>query len=432
MPSPVSPDPAPAPGLPSDPLWTQRGTPAYRRINIALFVAGLAIFSLLYCVQPLLPTFASQYGIGAAQSSLAVSLSTGFLAISILLAGSLSDQWGRKNVMTASLFAAATLNVAIAFTPNWSLLLVGRALEGLALGGAPAIAMAYLAEEIHPGGLGLAMGLYVGGTAIGGMAGRIVTGLVAEHFGWRAAIGTIGVLGLAAAAGFAILLPRSRNFVSKPRAGLLLQGSALLGHFGRPGLPWLFASGALLMGGFVTLYNYAGFRLEAPPYDLDQAQSGAVFSLYAMGTLASAAAGALADRLGRAPVLAACLALLAVGIAVTLAAPLAAVILGIGLFTLGFFGGHAVASGWVGRLAGASKGQAASLYLLSYYLGSSLLGSIGGLFWTTGGWPAVVGYIAVLLAAQAFVTARLWRTEAPHRPLRTEPSGLPDTHLPRT
>ncbi len=403
----------PAPGG-RDPVWTSRGSTAYRRINAALFLAGLATFSLLYCVQPLLPVLSAAFRIDAARSSLAVSLGTGFLALSILVAGNLSDRFGRKAVMAVSLSAAAVLNLAEAFAPSWPLLLLGRALEGVALGGAPAVAMAFLAEEIHPGGLGLAMGLYVGGTAVGGMTGRIVAGLAAEQFGWRGALATVGVLGLAEAAGFALLLPASRNFVPKPRAGVAAHGVLLARHFVRPGLPWLFVSGALLMGSFVTLYNYAGFRLQAPPYGLNQAQSGAVFSLYATGTLASAAAGGAADRFGRAPVLALCVVLLATGVAVTLMAPLPAVVAGIALFTLGFFGGHAVASGWVGRLAGASKGQAASLYLLFYYLGSSLLGSVGGAFWERGAWPAVAGFIGALLFLQGLVALRLWRIEWRH------------------
>ncbi len=411
--------PAPDRGLPPstpaasrDPAWTQRGDPAFRRINAALFVAGLATFSLLYCVQPLLPNFVQEFHVDAAQSSLALSVSTGCLAFSILAAGNLSDRIGRKTVMATSLFAAAALNALVASTSGWWLLLVVRTMEGIALGGAPAVAMAYLAEEIHPRSLGFTMGLYVGGTAIGGMSGRVVTGFVAEHLGWRAAVGTVGLLGLLAALGFVLLLPPSRNFSAKPRAGLGQQLRSYGAQLRHPALPLLFACGGLLLGSFVTFYNYAGFRLQAPPYNLNQAESGAVFSLYALGTLASTAAGAAADRLGRAPVLMGSVALLTLGLAITLATPLPVVIGGIALFTLGFFASHAVASGWVGRLAGASKGQAASLYLLTYYLGSSVLGSVGGLFWTGGRWPAVAGYIGLLLAGLVVAVLRLWRGSA--------------------
>lgn len=399
----------------AEPLWTRRGEVAFLRINAALFLAGLATFSLIYCVQPLLPIFSDTFGVGAAASSLALSMTTGCLSVSIVVAGGVSDRLGRKRVMSISLIAAAILNILVALSPGWGLLLAGRFLEGLALGGAPAVAMAYLAEEIHPTSLGFTMGLYIGGTAIGGMSGRVVTGVLAEHLGWRAAVGGVGLLGLAAAVGFWLLLPPSRNFVAKARRAGGMDRAAMgadLRTMMAAGLPWLFLSGGLLMGSFVTLYNYAGFRLQAPPYGLNQAESGAVFLLYAIGTFASTLAGWSADRLGRGPVLAVCVGLLAAGLTVTLATPLWAVVLGIGLFTTGFFGGHAVASGWVGRLAGPAKGRAASLYLLCYYLGSSLLGSLGGAFWSRGGWPAVVGFIAVLLALQGVVTARLWARAA--------------------
>jgi len=155
----------------------RRGTPAYARINWALFLSGYAVFSQIYCTQPLLPVLSEHFGVGAAASSLALSLTTGCLALSIFLAGALSESVGRKPLMFASLIAAAALELAAAAAPTWEILLALRALEGLALGGAPAVAMAYLAEEIEPAGLGSAMGLYIGGNALGGMAGRVVTGL---------------------------------------------------------------------------------------------------------------------------------------------------------------------------------------------------------------------------------------------------------------
>jgi YNFM family putative membrane transporter len=58
-----------------------------------------------------------------------------------------------------------------------------------------------------------------------------------------------------------------------------------------------------------------------------------------------------------------------------------------------------VASGWVGRLARAAKGQAAALYLLAYYLGSSIVGSYGGHVWAARGWIGVASLVALLLLA---------------------------------
>src|SRR5580698_9529314 len=84
----------------------RRGSGAYRRISLALFMAGFATFSLLYCVQPLLPTFSADFHVGPAESSLALSLSTGFLALAILGAAALSERVGRRGLMLTSMFAA--------------------------------------------------------------------------------------------------------------------------------------------------------------------------------------------------------------------------------------------------------------------------------------------------------------------------------------
>ncbi len=386
-----------------------RHSRTYWTTNLALFLAGFSTFSLMYCVQPLLPVLARAFQVGPAESSLALSLTTGLLALAILAAGAVSEAVGRKGLIMASLCAAAVLNIVAASAPSWTALLAGRAAEGLALGGAPAVAMAYLAEEIEPAGLGFAMGLYVAGTAFGGMAGRVVTGVAADLGGWRFALDLIGILGLSCAAGFWLLLPASRNFVRRPGVDARYHIDAWGGHLRRAGLPSLFAIGFFAMGGFVTVYNYASFRLTEPPFSLSQAAAGLIFTVYLVGMAASFSAGGLADRFGRAPVQIAGLALFAAGLALTLASSLWLVIAGVALVTAGFFTVHAVASGWVGWLAKGAKSHATSLYLLAYYLGSSLMGSLGGWFWAQAGWPGVAGFVAVLLAAAMIAALRLRR-----------------------
>ena len=369
------------------------------RASVALFLAGYSTFSLLYCVQPLLPAFAAEFDVSPAESSLALSLSTGGLAVAIMLAAAVSEGVGRKSLMFGSLALAALLDLLTAVAPDWRLLLAARALEGFVLGGVPAVGMAYLAEEVAPGRLGLAMGVYIGGNAIGGMSGRFLTGVVTALASWRVALGAVGALALLAAAGFVWLLPPSRNFVRRPGIGASYHLAAWGRHLRDPGMLLLFAVGALVMGAFVTVYNYAAFRLMGPPFGLNQAELGLVFTIYLFGIVASSSAGAVADRLGRRAVLPAGVLVALVGAAVTLAPTLPAIIAGIALVTVGFFVAHSLASSWVGRRALAAKGHAASLYLLSYYLGSSLLGSAGGWAWAEGAWPGVAAYTMAMLAA---------------------------------
>ncbi|NVH74733.1 MFS transporter [Paraburkholderia sp. JPY432] len=391
----------------SDIPYLERGSRAYWRASLALLFAGYATFSLLYCVQPLLPSFSEAFNVTPAQSSLSLSLSTAALALAIFVAGFVSEGWSRHKLMSLSLTVSSVLTIGVSVAPHWNQLLVLRTLEGLALGGVPAVAMAYLAEEVHPDGLGLAMGLYVGGTAIGGMAGRVITGVVADLFSWRVAIGTIGVLGLLSMLAFRALLPPSRHFVPRRGLGFAHHRTLLLRQFTRPGLPLLFLLGFVLMGSFVTLYNYIGYRLLAPPYRLNQTEIGAIFIVYLVGVVASPWSGRMADTFGRARVLMGSLLLMVFGLALTMLHPLAAVATGIACVTFGFFAGHSVASGWVGRLAKDAKGQAAALYLLAYYIGSSLVGSYGGHVWAGHGWNGVVGLVGALLVIGLVAATRL-------------------------
>ncbi|WP_323611215.1 MFS transporter [Pectobacterium versatile] len=376
--------------------YITRGTPQFMRVMLALFSAGLATFALLYCVQPLLPVLSQDFGISPATSSLSLSVSTVMLAFGLLFTGPLSDTIGRKNVMVVSLMLAAICTVICAFMTSWNGVLIMRAMMGLSLSGVAAVAMSYLSEEIHPSVLAFSMGLYISGNSIGGMSGRLVSGVLTDYFPWRVAIGTIGVLALIAAITFWRILPESRHF----RPGSLRPKTLLLNsklHWRDAGLPLLFLEGFLLMGAFVTLFNYIGYRLLAPPYLLSQAVVGLLSVVYLTGSYSSPKAGALTARYGRGPVLSIAILLMLAGLGMTALSPLFAIFGGMMLFTAGFFAAHSVASSWIGQRARRAKGQASSMYLFSYYLGSSLAGTLGGFFWHSFGWMGITMFLSALL-----------------------------------
>ena len=388
--------------------YIHHGTPAFRRTNLALFAAGFATFGLLYCVQPLMPEFSRDYGVSEAGAAMSLSLTTGVLAFAMLFAGALSDAWGRKAVMVASLLSSAVLVLVSAWMPGWSALLAVRTLLGLTLSGLPAVAMTYLSEEMHAESIGLGMGLYISGSAVGGMGGRLITGVLADFFGWRFGVGVVGVIGVAVGLVFWRALPPSRHFVMRPLRWRMVLGR-FNGIFHDRGLPWLFIEGFLLLGAFVTVYNYLGYRLLAPPYNLSQTVVGLIFGIYLIGTFSSAWMGHLAGKLGRRKVLWTALALMLAGVALTMTQPLLLVMLGIVAITFGFFGGHSIVSSWVGRRAGAAKAQAASVYLFCYYMGSSVAGASGGLFYALHGWTGVALFVGVLVLAGLLIALRLSR-----------------------
>lgn len=393
-----------------DVLGIVRGSAAYRRLSVALLLAGFATFAILYATQPLLPLFTATFHLSAEAASLAVSLATGPMAVALLGAGILSDRVGRRPMMIASLLSAACLTVLAGLVPDWHWLLALRVLTGIALSGIPAVAMAYIAEEVDGPSIAPAMGLYIAGSASGGMIGRLGVGVLADLFGWRAALSGVGVAALAGALLFAWLVPASAAFTAQRHD--LRSYAAALGRIGRdPALPWLYAAAFLLMGTLITIYNYIGFRLLAPPYGLNAAAVGAIFLLYILGSFSSAWFGGLAGRQGMRRIFPIPVVALFGGIALTAASPLPVVIAGMGVVTIGFFGAHSIASSWVGRRSRGDRAQAASFYLFFYYLGSSIVGSAGGIAWSRAGWGGIVLFAGTLTCLTLVAAARLARVQ---------------------
>ncbi|GCD35304.1 MFS transporter [Streptomyces chrestomyceticus JCM 4735] len=188
------------------------GGPGYRRMSFALFAAGVATFALLYSTQALLPAISTDLGVAADQASWTVSAATFGLALAVVPLSALSERFGRRTMMTASLSVAALIALLVPFAPDLGWLVALRAVQGVALAGLPASAMAFLAEEVRAKALVAAIGLFVAGNSIGGMSGRIVTGWVAQAWGWRAALGAVGLMAVVCAVAFRLLVPKARHF----------------------------------------------------------------------------------------------------------------------------------------------------------------------------------------------------------------------------
>src|SRR5665648_282618 len=386
--------------------YIQKGTVPFLKTNAALFFGGFSTFAIMYSTQPLLPVFSQEFHITPSVASLSLSMTTIALAVSMLFVGSLSDVKGRKTLMIFSLLSASLLAVLTAFVPNFHVLLIFRVLQGIVLAGLPAVAMAYLSEEIESASLGIAMGLYISGNSVGGMSGRIIIGMLTDLFNWRVALGSIGVLSFLASLLFWYLLPESKNFEPRPFEVVKLLKS-MTNHLRDPVLLCLYGISFFLMGSFVTLFNYIGYQLLAPPYLLSQTIVGWIFVVYIVGTFSSTWMGRLADKHGRRQILWVGLLIMASGAGLTLSTPLVIKILGIAIFTFGFFGSHSVASSWVGHEANHDKAQASSLYLFFYYAGSSIGGTAGGTLWSAFGWIGVIAVILGFLLLALLLSIRL-------------------------
>ena len=367
----------------------QAGTPEFRRANWALILGGFACFTLLYGTQPLLPEFTAAFGISPTMASLTVSAGTLTLSFLLIPLSLLSDKFGRAPLMKIALLGATCFAWLSAIAPDFEWLVWSRAGVGACIAALPAAAMAYLGEEISTAARGRVMGMYIAGNALGGMFGRFLSAVVTQYSSWHYGLAALALIGMICTVLFWRLLPPARHFQSRSLAPAALWRDVRR-IYADPGLRWLFSTAFLIMGAFVSIYNYLGFRLSEAPYNLGPAAIGCVFLLYALGSASSAIAGHLTDHYGRGKIMLGMIAMMAIGVLATLDGHLAIIIFGLALFTFGYFATHSIASGWVGFRAGERRGLVSALYLSSYYLGSSFLGSTSGPLWSYYRWPGMV------------------------------------------
>ncbi|MFI6039841.1 MFS transporter [Streptomyces sp. NPDC051315] len=407
--------------VPSSPSADSRmapGGPGYRRMSLALFLAGVATFALLYSTQALLPLISGEFGVAASEASWTVAAATGGLALFVLPMSALSERYGRRAVMTVSLAVAVGVGLLVPFAPSLGALVVLRGVQGAALAGLPASATAYLAEEVRPKALITAIGLFVAGNSVGGMSGRVITGWVAQEWGWRIAVGVIGAVAVACAVAFRLLLPAPKHFTpGSLRPRVLVR--TVRDHLADPLLRRLYAIGALFMTVFGGVYTVIGYRLTQEPFSLPQGVVGSIFLVYLVGTVSASTAGRLVGRLGRRGALYLAGGTTATGLLLSLADSLPLVLLGLVLITSGFFAGHAVASSAVSKTATTGRAQASALYQSAYYFGSSAGSTVGAMAFHAGGWAGTVG--VGVLAVLGVVTITVFGTRAARLEARRGP-----------
>ena len=378
------------------------------RAMVAMLFVGLAIFSGLYSTQAMLPTFVEVLGFTPTEAALTVSAATGALALCIVPLSILSERFGRGRLLVISAVLATILAFAVPLVGENVLAIIAvRALQGAVLAGAPAVAMAWLSEELDEDILPRAMGLYIAGNTLGGIAGRLIpTGLL-DFTGWRGALLGSAAVSAIFAVLFVILLPKQENFRPK-QLHFKAEIRAMINHWRNLELGLLFLFAFLGMGAFVSMYNFITFRL-IHHFGLPVTLTGLVFLMYLAGTWSSARVGTIINKYGHSKTFVVSAVLYALGIVMTLG-PLPVLLAGMFIFTAGFFAAHSTASGWVGQAAATNRAEASSMYLLCYYAGSSAVGAASGLVFEATSWTGFIAFISCFTVAVILIGAWLMKS----------------------
>jgi YNFM family putative membrane transporter len=389
-------------------IKAERGSLRFRRIKNSIFLSGLSVFAQLYLFQPLLPLLCKEFGVTPARSSWAVSASTLGMATGLFIFSFKADALSRKKLMGFAMLASAVLTLLSVFIHHFELLIAVNFIKGAILSGVTAVALAYLSEEVSSGSLGLAISLYLSGNAIGGMAGRIVVMLIAGWLDWRWAAACIGVSSLVLGLFFVKRLPASKHFMPLPvNVGQKWQQMGVF--FRQPVIILIYFAAALLMGCFVSIYNYTGFHLEAAPFSLPHYLIAGIFLMYTVGVLGTMVAGRLSDKYPPARLIRAFIPAIAAGLLLMLVPQLAVIAGGLGIFTFSFFGTHTLASRLISQEAREGKSTATSLYWLFYYAGSSFVGTATGVILTGWGWSIFIASLLALVLAGGSLVFRAGR-----------------------
>lgn len=366
-------------------------------ISICVFLSGFSCFAQLYYFQPLLPDLAHDFSLSASHSSFAVSFSTLGMVFGLFTMMFIADRIPRKRLIGTGLLASSIFSISASFSPTFFPLILLSAAKGFLLSGATSVSMAYISEEVSPQNKSRIMGLYIAGNALGGMGGRVISSWIGAEYSWRIASGSIGVICALFAALFMIFSPRSLNFIPRKESFKSLITDNIHLIMSKELIPF-YLTGGLILGVFVSLYNYMGFYLIKEPFNFSPYYIHYIYLMYIFGVFGSIATAGLSQRFSHFTLLKAMLLISAAVILLLYFTNFWIVTIGLAAFTFNFFVVHVLCNRIVSEYNVAKRSVTISIYLLAYYLGSSLLGSGTGVILDLWGWQYfLAGLIAILL-----------------------------------
>lgn len=364
------------------------------KITLSLAFASFFVFTSIYVVQPLLPLFVQEFDVTVSASSLSLSMTIVGLIIGLLILGFFSDRIGRTYFIKLSLIGSVIPFFLIPLSEYFYVIVILRFIQGFALAGLPAAALAYLNEEMDRKSVGVAIALYISSNALGGMAGRVLTGYLTDRYSWETAFYVFAIVGVFVFIAVILLLPKSRFFeASKLPFKKDMEGMVF--HLKNSSLLLTIGLGIVLQLSFTSIWTYLPFHLEAEPFSLSLEAISNIFFAYGLGVIGAPLAGWLAGNLGFRKVRIAGILTMTLGACITFSQSVSIIVIGLCVLCLGFFTAHSLTAASVTAQATHHKGSASSLYLVAYYIGVTL-GSSLGFLWNTAGWNGIV-LLAVLL-----------------------------------
>lgn len=378
--------------------------------------AGLAVATLYYS-QPMLAVIGTDLRESDRAVGWVTTLAQLGYAIGIFLLAPLGDRFDRRRIILIKLCALGAALVLAGFAPNLGVLLAASLAIGLA---------STLTQDIVPAAAtlapaasrGKAVGTVMTGLLLGILLSRVVSGFVADHFGWRAmffaAAVSIALLGALFWRGLPSFVPTTRLGYGRLLASLwhlftehgILRRAAI-------------AQGVLSVG-FSAFWSTLAVMLHGEPYHFGASVAGAFGLAGAVGALAAPLAGRLADRRGPAFVTQIGVGLVAASFAVMILSPWLApdarlvliVLCALG-FDLGFQATLVAHQTIIYGIDAGARSRLNAVLFVGMFIGMSTGAALGSQMLARFGWGGVA--VLATCSALAALVVRLWPGRATER-----------------
>lgn len=384
----------------------------------AVVLAGICAFLDLYPTQPLLPLFVKIFHASKAAVGLTISASTLGIAVAAPIVGTYSEQFRRKRVIVASIFALAIPTLLAACVQTLPELIVCRLLQGALLPGIFATAIAYITEEWSAATVAIVMALYVSGNVLGGFLGRLIAGLIAEAHSWQLSFIVLAALTAVGGVLVALWLPPQTHRAEAVSVQVDSHIRRMFHQLGDRDLLITFIVGFNILFALVSIFTYVTFHLAASPYRFSTADLSLVFTVYLVGLIATPAGGVLLTHMNLHTGVLLSILLSLAGVLLTLAPPLWCIVLGLVLCSSGVFISQTAAMSYLREAAPAgARVAAAGMYLCFYYVGGTAAGIVPDYVWRIGGWPACVALTGSIQCITIMLVLFGWRRRSDARPV---------------
>lgn len=279
--------------------------------------AGLSVASIYYS-QPMLDIISKQFNAGIGAVGMVPMLTQAGYALGILLLAPLGDRHDRRTIIFIKGLMLVAALLLCGFSGGLSALLIASFITGLT---------ATVAQDIVPASAALApersrgktVGTVMTGLLVGILLSRVVSGVVAEYFGWRTMYMIAALAVLLITLTLWRVLPRFAPGTSVSYPRLLLSLVHLWRH--HQTLRRAALAQGLLSVGFSAFWSTLALMLS-DRFHLDSAVAGAFGLAGAAGAMAAPLAGSFADRIGPARVTQAGAALVTISFALMFLLPL--------------------------------------------------------------------------------------------------------------